>query len=57
MESSSDKKVFLNYLIFQYRETKGHYHPLIQEMCMSDRESVFKYVTSLNMSFVISLKY
>ena len=30
--------------IFQNRETKGHYHVLIQEMRMNDRQSFFKYV-------------
>ena len=34
--------------IFQNKETTGHYHALIQEMHMSDRESFLKYVTLQN---------
>ena len=45
--SSSDEEVFLNFLIFQKRGTKGHYHTLTQEMSKSDRESFFKSVTLL----------
>ena len=30
--------------IFQNRETKGHYHALIQEMRMNNQQSFFKYV-------------
>ena len=45
--SSSDEEVFLNFLIFRKRGTKGHYHTLTQEMSKSDRESFFKSVTLL----------
>ena len=56
--SSDEEEVFLNFLIlerrqcarsiFQNKETTGHYHALIQEMHMSDRESFLKYVTLQN---------
>ena len=45
--SSSDEEVFLNFLIFRKRETKGHCHMLTQETGKSDREPFFKSVTLL----------
>ena len=52
--------------ISQNKETTGHYHALIQEMHMSDRESFLKYVTlqnykkhfwKANISFAIPWKH
>ena len=50
--SSSDEEVFLNFLIFRKRETKGHYYMLTQEMGKSDREPFFKSVTLLSVKIL-----
>ena len=55
MESSSDEEAFLKFLILrrkEYNRSKAFskiekQKALIQEMCMSNWESFFKYVTSL----------